>query len=152
MRHIHNNDAERAAENVRRRVSRHAKEGHAIVCMSRADMIRHFEETWPRDHVCTSCRNVRMVWKDHQDYQIKHGDREAVDYMIIPNVDKIDPAKGYIAGNMRIICGDCNGGTSDATSVDRLARRALGIYTKADALGIGEAVKDRILKLLEEQG
>ena len=151
MRHPFNIDAEKATDNVRKRVSRHAKEGRAIVCMSRADMIRHFEKTWPRDHVCASCRSVRMVWKDHQEYQIKRGDRKDIDYMLIPNIDKIDPAKGYIAGNMRVICGDCNGATSDATSIDRLARRALGIYTKAAALGIGEAVKARILELMKEQ-
>ena len=94
------------------------------------DLADHLYEVWPANHRCPRC-NVEMGWQVGQ----------TTTWDITPNVDKIIPSRGYVHGNVEVVCGICNNACGDSTSAQELARRIAGLLGKANTLGHGDIMK-----------
>ena len=102
MKHRQFHNARQAWDNVSHRVRR---KGGAVALCDRETFIAHVCDIWPADGSCESCKR-RMGW-----FSPRQPDMGAT-----PSVHKVNPGKGYVPGNLRVICSRCNTAIGDAAT------------------------------------
>ena len=116
--------AAKACQNVMRRARRDSIPHDAPRALE-----AHLFDVWPDRHRCPDC-GEELGWQAGDDGDVRR----------IPHVDKILPARGYVAGNVRVVCAVCNVTASDYTDAETIARAILGLLGKAQALGLGDVM------------
>lgn len=96
-----------AADNVRNRVSKAHKAGKPIPCLPRAELACVIAGVWPRDGRCSNPHCGREL-------DAGRGVAEAHS----PSIHKVVPARGYVAGNIRVICNACNTTIGEAGTIE----------------------------------
>ncbi len=102
MKHRHSHHAKQAYGNVLGRVRR---KGFAVTLCDRDTFIAHVASIWPDSQACPCCARD-MGWLSPRQ----------PDLGATPSVHKVIPSKGYVPGNMRIICTRCNTAIGDAST------------------------------------
>lgn len=96
--------AKQAADNT---LSRVRKADGRIPCLPRAALICAIAKAWPANGCCANPRCARELdWG--------RGKAEAHS----PSVHKVIPARGYVEGNIRIVCNACNTRIAEAGTIE----------------------------------
>lgn len=112
--------AKRAAANV---IGRARKDG--IPHDAPETLRAHLANIWPANHRCPDC-GEELGWMAGDDRDPRR----------TPHVDKILPGRGYVAGNVRVVCAVCNVTCSDYTDAETIARAVCGLLGKAKAMNL----------------
>ena len=99
--------ANTAADNVLSRVRKAHKAGKPIPCLPRAELACAIASAWPANGCCANPRCGREL-------DAGRGVAEAHS----PSVHKVVPARGYVAGNIRVICNACNTRIAEAGTIE----------------------------------
>jgi len=119
--------ANRVANNVLSRVAKDLARGKAVVCMSRVDLEREIRASTVTRGKAAMCANPACG------QFLSFGDGNC--HAASPSVHKIRPSKGYVQGNITIICFACNEAIGESESLEAVNRKRAALDFQAKLLG-----------------
>ena len=108
-------DARTIASNTLARVRRDRERGKVYPCLEHAGLALAVDSV--------ARRKGRSMVCEHCDRFLAFGDKTA--HALSPSLHKVRPSQGYVAGNLALLCMECNtaiGEAEDVATVDRKMR------------------------------
>ena len=125
--------ANRVANNVLSRVAKDLARGKAVVCLSRADLEREIRYSTKTRGIGAPYMKAPVCANPACGQFLSFGDGNC--HAASPSVHKIRPSKGYVQGNITIICFACNEAIGESESMEAVNRKRAALDFQAKLLG-----------------